>query len=75
MWGIFWTICWKSVVTWLVIKIALGILRVVFAACGLEYDQDSTIGFINDIWCGIGVFACVIAFIIFIVMTLITLWN
>lgn len=76
MWGIFWSICWKSILTWFV-----GIFA--FIICGIFQEivtgdidyEDSLVCNLIKLWVIIGIIACIVAFVSLIILMLITIWN
>ena len=75
MWGIFWGICWKSVLTWLVGVFALTISGFVQALLtDIDYE-DSIIYALMILWVIIGIIACVVAFVSLITLMIISIWT
>jgi hypothetical protein len=76
MWGIFWGICWKSILTWLVGVFAFiiwGIFQEIVIG-DIDYE-DSLVCNLIKLWVIIGIIACIVAFVSLIVLMLITIWN
>lgn len=71
MWGIFWGICWKSIVTWFLIFVALLIIYGIFG----NEDEDSLSYALLQLWGIIGEIACLITFLNAIVLIIISIWS
>lgn len=75
MWGIFWSICWKSLLTWLVGIFALDVCGFVQTVLSdVDYEETTIYGF-TVLWVIIGIIACILAFVSLITLIIISIWN
>ena len=75
MWGIFWSVCWKSVLTWFVIAFALTVWAFVQQITTGEVDEETLVSNLMTLWSIIGVISCIVSFISLIVLVIISIWN
>ena len=75
MWGIFWGICWKSILTWLVVLLTLFIGRILEKV--VINDRHYEVFVIENLirfWVIIGIIACFVAFLALITLIIISIW-
>ena len=71
MWGIFWGICWKSALSWFLVKLALFVTYILFG----NEDEDTLSYALLQLWDLIGAIAVLISFFSAIVLIIISIWN
>ena len=75
MWGIFWGICWKSILTWLVVLLTLFIGRILEKV--VINDRHYEVFVIENLirfWVITGIIACFVAFLALITLIIISIW-